>query len=401
MSGAPNGPAPNGTTAGAPAKTRYQLDVYRALAATAVAVFHAYQFNRTGEWPLEGTVWHELLLGTDMFVAMFFVLSGFLLGIPVARAALGDSPPRPARVFLAKRVARLVPAYFAVVLIVWTLTNPELPGNWQDLVLHLTFTHVYSDTYIFWTDGPAWSLADEMHFYLLLAILGPLAYKACRRLASRRARLAVLLGGVGTLAAASLTYKIVAGFVNDVPKDAWSVWFGPVAKLDLFAIGLLMAVAAAGGVRLNQRWKRAASAICGAGLIVVAHLTKPPGNQPEVFMHTIVATGCALVIASTTLIPGAPPRLLSWRPLVTVGLASYSLYLWHEPILRLLGTSGLLPEKGSGWAFGVTAVLLLALAIPVALISYHAIEKTGMKLAATLDSRGRARDYYPGHAVHV
>lgn len=381
-------------TAASDKKTRYQLDVYRALAAVSVAVFHAYQFNRTGHWPLQGTVWHELLLATDMFVAMFFVLSGFLLGLPVMRAALGQSSPRPARVFLIKRVSRLVPAYFAVVLIVWTVTNPSLPGHWRDLLLHLTFTHVYSDTYIFWTNGPAWSLADEMHFYLLLALLGPLAYKLCSRLASRRARLAVLLGGVGTLIGASIAFKVVAAFVYDVPKDSWSTWFGPAAKLDLFAIGLLMAVAAAAGVRLDRRWQRAAFALTGAGLIVVAHLTKPSANQPEVFLHTLVATGCAFVIASTTLIPGAPPRLLSWKPLVTVGLASYSLYLWHEPVLRLLGGLDLLPDKGSPWAFGVTAVLLLLVALPVAQFSYRAIEKTGMKLATTIDSRGRARRYY-------
>ncbi|WP_246258287.1 acyltransferase family protein [Amycolatopsis anabasis] len=391
------GVEPDSLATGAP-KERFQLDVYRALAAMAVATFHAYQSNRGRHWPLEGTVWHELLMATDMFVAMFFVLSGLLLGLPVAKAALGDAPPRSGRVFLIKRVARLVPAYFLVVLVVWAVTNPELPGHWQDLVLHLTFTHVYSDEYIFWTDGPAWSLGDEMHFYLLLAVLGALAYRVCRRLSSRGAKLAVLFGGTGTLIAISVTYKLLAIYVWHMPKDSWATWFGPLAKLDLFAIGLVMAIVAATGVRLTTRWMRIASALTGAGVIVVAHATKPGGDQPDPFVHTIVAVGCALVIASTTLITVPAPRFLSWKPLVAIGLASYSLYLWHEPVLRVLLASGLLPGRGTPLAFGVTAVALLTVAIPLALLSYRVIEKTGMKIAAAFDHKGHARDYYPSSA---
>ncbi|MDI5977279.1 acyltransferase family protein [Amycolatopsis magusensis] len=372
-------------------KQRYQLDVYRALAALAVAVFHAYQSNRTAHWPLEGTVWHEILLATDLFVAMFFVLSGFLLGIPVARAALGLSEPRPARVFLVKRVARLVPLYSLVVLLVWTLTNPEFPGNWRDLLLHLSFTHVYSDDYIFWTNGPAWSLADEMHFYLLLAVLGPLSYRWCARFGGARAKLAVLLTGVGTLIAVSFGYKLLAKYVWAVPHDRWSVWFGPLAKLDLFAIGLLMAVASAAGFRLAARWQRAGFAVAGAGLVYLAHTA----GLSDAVVHTVVGLGCALVITSTTLTTAPPPRFLSWRPLVTVGVASYSVYLWHEPVLRVLGASGLLPDRGTPIAFVVTAVCLLVVVIPLAMLSYQVIEKTGMKLAATIDGRGRARNYYP------
>ena len=72
-----------------------------------------------------------------------------------------------------------------MVLVVWALTNPSLPGHWQDLVLHLTFTHVYSDQYIFWTDGPAWSLAVEFHFYVLMALCMPLVHAAVRRTSTR------------------------------------------------------------------------------------------------------------------------------------------------------------------------------------------------------------------------
>jgi peptidoglycan/LPS O-acetylase OafA/YrhL len=75
---------------------RFALDGYRAVAAVAVLTFHAYQYNRLRYWPLEGTVWHDLMLYSDLAVDMFFVLSGLLLGLPFARAALGMGSQRSA-----------------------------------------------------------------------------------------------------------------------------------------------------------------------------------------------------------------------------------------------------------------------------------------------------------------
>lgn len=70
-------------------------------------------------------------------------------------------------------------------------------------------------------------------------------------------------------------------------------------------------------------------------------------------------------------------------------------------MLRVLDTLGLVPSTGSASAFVVTAVVLLAVAIPVALLSYHAIEKTGMKIAAAFDAKGRPRDYYAPEPLAV
>ncbi|KID28506.1 putative acyltransferase [Prauserella sp. Am3] len=367
---------------------RYQLDVFRAVAALSVAMFHAYQFNRREQWPLEGTFWHDVILATDLFVAMFFLLSGFLLGLPIMRASLGAGPLRPSKAFLIKRFARLVPTYYIVVLLVWSLTNVELPGHWQDLVLHLTFTQVYSDEYIFWTNGPAWSLANEMHYYLLLAVLAGPAHALCARLATRRARIGVLVGGVAALVAVSVGYKLVAWLVWQRPQESWSTWFGPLAKLDVFALGMLVAIGAAAGVRVNGRWVRLGVAVAGAGVVVLGE------SSPRPFQHTVLAIGAGMIIAAAVITDGPVPRLLSWRPLVAVGLSSYSIYLWHEPLLRFLSHVGLDPFAGTAAGFVCTTVLLMIVVIPVGQFSYRFIERTGMKLAAAFDARGRPREYY-------
>ena len=167
---------PTPETTGGGDRRIFPLNALRAVAALSVVVFHAYQFSRSGpevSWPWEGLP-HQLMIGTELFVEMFFLLSGLVLWLPVARALVADEETSSGRAMLLRRTARLLPLYWTVVLVVWALTNPSLPGHWQDLLLHLTFTHVYSDQYIFWTDGPAWTLAVEFHFYLVVALSFPL-----------------------------------------------------------------------------------------------------------------------------------------------------------------------------------------------------------------------------------
>src|SRR6476469_6421737 len=92
-----------------PPRPVYPLGWLRGLAAIFVVFFHAYQNNRTGPtyvWPWSGTA-HQLMLGTDLFVDMFFVLSGLVLWLPVARAAADGREGRPGRVMLYRRLARL------------------------------------------------------------------------------------------------------------------------------------------------------------------------------------------------------------------------------------------------------------------------------------------------------
>ena len=86
--------------------------------------------------------------------------------------------------------------------------------------------------------------------------------------------------------------------------------------------------------------------------------------------------------------------MLRWRPLVWTGVISYSLYLWQEPMLRLLDSAGLLPAPGHSLTFPVAGVVLTAVSLLVAWISYWLIEQTGLKILAAFDREGRKRDYY-------
>ncbi|GAA4434575.1 acyltransferase [Actinokineospora soli] len=377
-------------------KPKLDLEGYRAVAAIMVVVFHAYQHNRFGEhyrWPLEGTIWHHVLMHSDMLVDMFFVLSGFLLGLPYARAALGETKPKAARAFLLRRAVRLLPLYLVVVLTVWAMSNPMLPGDWRDLVLHLTFTHVWSDDKIFYTVGPAWTLGVEAHFYLLLALLGALAQRHCPPLGSRARRVAAMLAVLAGLAAVSLGYKWWAAYVRGFPTEAWSAWFNPLAKLDVLVCGMLLAVASAAGLRWPNFLARQAVGLLGAAAVAAGAALRYTSVHPT-FSHTFFGIGITLVIAATALSKVRGPWWLRWAPLVSLSTVSYSLYLWHEPLLRVLDGRGALPAPGDPWAFPVTAAWLLAVSIPIAYASYHVIEASADRIMGAFDSAGRPREFY-------
>ena len=163
---------------------------------------------------------------------MFFVLSALVLWLPIARAALRrrDRPARTRAALPADGAAAA--ALLPVVLVVWALTNPVAARRTGgDLVLHLTFTHVYSDQYVFWTDGPAWSLGVEFHFYVLMALAVPLVHAAVRRAASRRARLAVVCGAAGAVPGGRARLPRLGDAARPAAAATnWSIWFSPLSR---------------------------------------------------------------------------------------------------------------------------------------------------------------------------
>lgn len=384
-----------GTTGGGDRRV-FPLNALRAVAALSVVVFHAYQFSRSGpevSWPWEGLP-HQLMIGTELFVEMFFLLSGLVLWLPVARALVADEPTSSGRAMLVRRTARLLPLYWTVVLVVWALTNPSLPGHWQDLLLHLSLTHVYSDHYIFWTDGPAWTLAVEFHFYLVVALSFPLIRRVRNRWPGARARLACLLGLPTLLLVVGLVYNVVTIHLMSPDPLNWSVWFSPVSRAGSFALGMFLAVVSAKGVTLATIPRRLAATVGLAALFAIV-ITRPEGGAIGHWWPTLYALGLTVALASVVLHDGPWARVLSEPTLVWLGGLGYGIYLIHEPVLRLASAWGLLPEAQTGSVFLVTAVIVAVPATALAWLSSRTVEAAGLRLATVIDRDGQPRDYYP------
>ncbi|WP_405582128.1 acyltransferase family protein [Streptomyces sp. NBC_01092] len=396
-------PQPPKPSRGSRGSRSVELQGFRGLAALSTVVFHVWQqyyvYDAQGAHAPVDNPYLGALISLEV-IDLFFVMSAYLLTLSYARAAIdGEDRTRPGRDFLFRRATRILPLYFLAVLLVWSLRNPTLPGDWRDLLEHLTFTHVFDQKRIFYTLGPTWSLSLEIAFYLTLVAVGPPAIRACRRLSTRRARVALCASGCAALYLAPVAWIAVAHHALGVPHTNWPVYFGPQARLGGFAAGMLLAVllvALGERGRVGARTATAMAVTAAAGLYALSYYSEAE-NPWHTYYHPLAALlWFALLYGTLHVRTTAHPRwhaLLRARWLTGVGLVSYSLYIWHEPLMLLLYDTGALPRSQAG--FPLAAVFVLAAGVLVATVSYWAVEYPGSLLSALRDKKGRPREFYP------
>lgn len=140
------------------------LDGMRALAAFGVFLFHAGRqtsFFFTDE--------HRTLDHLDVGVAVFFVISGFLIYRPFTAANLAGSPPPDVRSYFRRRALRIYPAYIVALVVLWRLGEIQITDR-VGLLKHLIlFSDYFRDT-----GGAglavAWTLTIEVSFYLIVPL---------------------------------------------------------------------------------------------------------------------------------------------------------------------------------------------------------------------------------------
>ena len=287
---------PEGRPRAGPRRSFPCLDGARAIAASAVVLTHAGFWTGNYTPDLLGRVLNRAEVG----VAIFFVLSGFLLSRPMFRAAAaGRAAPRAAA-YLWRRALRILPAYWLVVVAALLL----LPGNADatagDWLRHLTMVQVYDGRF---AEGLShtWSLATEVAFYLVL----PQLVAALLRLAGRGLwRPGRVLALLGVVSAAGL---------------AWVWW----------------ATAVGGGAA--ELWLPAAALF----LIAATPVTGPPGLAPSTPAEAVTGHLLYLGVGALLVWPlvfgdqraGRARRVLSSRPVVLLGEISYGLFLFHVLVL--------------------------------------------------------------------
>ncbi len=384
--------APSATGRPRPDSRFLELQGQRGLAALAIVVFHVYQYDRSGpdgRYPLEDTALHPLLMGLDGAVDWFFVLSAFLLTLPCARALRDGRPLTTARDFLGRRAVRIVPLYLVAVLLVWVTRNPRLPRDWRDLLEHLTFTQVYDDQRIFSTIGPAWSLAVEVQFYVLIAVLGAVLSRTAARASTPVRRLAPLVVSTAVLGLVSTLWWLVLGVAQDRPAGQYALWFGLPAKLGVLAVGMAAAVVVA--LVPHTLGRTSTWALRGAGvgtflLTASAFVERESGSRDWIFHVLCGVASAAVIVAGALGRPHGRWHRTSVRGLLPwIGLISYSLYLWHEPLLLHLAGNGLLPTPSPS-AFLPSVGIVTTLALLTAWASYWLVEYPSSHLRAFLSA---------------
>ncbi|MCW2776488.1 MAG: acyltransferase 3 [Frankiales bacterium] len=363
------------------------LDGVRALAALTVVLTHVgFQTGEAVSGPFR-----TVLARFDAGVAVFFVLSGFLLHRPQAVAALRGLPLPAVRPYLWRRALRVLPGYWLAVALAAAAVPAVRALSTGALLRQLTLTTIYTGTEQVRGLTQVWSLCTEVSFYLALPLLG--------RLVARRGLRGQLVL-CGALYAVALAWQDVVAHGHLPPHLGY--WLP--GHLDWFALGMALAALSAAGARvLDQVADDAGTCWLGAAaLFAVAGtpLTGPYGLallSPSQTLSRSVLYGLVAVLLVLPAVAGDPGRgpvraLLRSRPAEFLGRVSYGVFLLHLVVLDVALRVLHVP------VFTGRMPLVLAVVLPVSVLlawgSLLLVEQPALRFKDRF--RDRAPDPAPG-----
>jgi peptidoglycan/LPS O-acetylase OafA/YrhL len=308
---------------------RPDVDGLRAIAVSAVIAYHFH---------------NEILPGGFLGVDMFFVISGYVITASLAKLDRSSAQSFFLS-FYSRRIKRIIPALIICVVVTCLLgalfINPRSEAysssmtagifslfGLSNIYFSRAATDYFSSTTQFNLFTHTWSLGVEEQFYLVFPILFWLSVRRSGRTSGRR----FLLGALTSLTILSFVLYI---WLNR--GTAGAAYFMMPPRFWELGIGCLVALASPSATEwVGNRFKLATWL---ASLLLAIALLAPADRQLYTTPAIVVATATVIM----TLRPGAPLyRLLTLPHVRSVGLMSYSLYLWHWSILSI-----------SRWTIGV------------------------------------------------
>jgi peptidoglycan/LPS O-acetylase OafA/YrhL len=413
------------------------IEGLRGLAALSVVIAHV-RIHTAGDADLglAGRV-----LGALDGLTLFFALSGFLLFRPFAASLVNGVPLPSTGRFLRNRALRVFPGYIVILLIAsyvlqttYTRAADAEDGftgardtlgpltEWWHVLANLGMVQTLIPGSLKTGLGVAWSLTTELCFYLLLPVLAWAAAAMVRRGGDRLVAVwlvpafLIALGVAGRLvAAATLTDTSSARVYAEEWGPTWHAVLqrSILPHADLFGYGAVAAVLFVLVERevLRPRTVQALRVIATGAFLVVAAFLVGPGLPSCLGMRqwdtAPVAAACAALIlwAALPTRRGTSSRLgkaLEMRPLHHAGLVSYSLYLWHLPVLWWLAGHGLLMDSSPRGYF-LNCLIVVGVTAALSSLTYHFVEAPALRLKKRTDG-GRAAGVassHPAAAAHT
>ncbi|MCW2991018.1 MAG: acyltransferase 3 [Solirubrobacterales bacterium] len=346
-----------------------RVESMRALAAVSVVIGHLWATAHGFDHPdyILGTLPRRMVFGLTYGVWVFFGLTGYLLFWPFVRRQFNSGGAIDLRRYAYNRALRILPLYYVAVvfLLLFQVPDPTRRMWWRHLLLLQNF---WRDS-IGDVDAPIWSVVVEVQFYALLPLLAWGIFKVAGR--SRRHAFAVL----AVLGIASMVARQVLALWADNP--ALELWrFELPTTFGFFAAGMSVAL-------LRSAWEERRPAFLD-GPLGAPWLWLAAAVPLWIVMcwrfsyENLSALGVFLIVGAMVLPlrPWSGLRVFDFKPLALLGVVSYSLYVWHAPIILALDGGRTINPHG----FPAVLAVFLPLLVAVAAVSYLIIERPALKL---------------------
>ena len=298
------------------------------------------------------------LSGGYIGVDVFFVISGYLISAAILKEMANGTFSIVS--FYERRIRRIFPALIVMLLGTCALAYHYLfPTEMVDFGRSLLAAMLSVSNFFFWHeagyfDAPSaykpllhtWSLAVEEQFYIFF----PIFLVLIRKTAPHRLKAAIF-------AVTGITFALAVYYTHSNASEAF--FFAPLRAWELL-LGTIVSQRYLPSIR-TAIGRNVASAV-GILLIIAAGFFYTPQTSFPGFSALAPCIGAALIIAAGETGQSVVGSLLSLRPVVWVGLISYSLYLWHWPVLVFQNVGAMvapLPEDDRRLKLAMLAISML------------------------------------------
>ena len=340
------------------------LNLLRAFAAFTVILYHVIVLLPWDGFAHQGPlVWFRLgWMGVDVF----FVISGFVIALSALSLVAQHPPLQARRLFMRRRLARIAPLYLLSGVFFVLVVQPELlqqPDFTANAATHLLFIHNLFPQWHGAINGPSWSIAAEMQFYLLICLLMPwLAKRSPLQILALFLPVAWLLRGAVAL---------IGPQQELIPHHMFIFATQMPMMLDLFGFGIALACWLKQPNRyVHPLWFLGVGTLAFAAAFYLLMLYPGYWQQPlmVMFWRTLFGIGVVGMLALLALWKPRPSML--FRIGHYLGDISYGLYLWHMPVLLLLKQQALFTSDPVHFCLAVCGITTL-----LAAVSWHLLEQ--------------------------
>lgn len=338
-----------------------ELDGWRAISVLLVILHHVFSIQYPDAVQHFYLPWHILGLAGFLGVDTFFVISGFVICrlLIMEESRLGSVSLKG---FYYRRVFRILPPLFVYLgFLTLMIATGLIQERWTSLAIAASFLYDLNFLPSSWFLGHTWSLAVEEQFYLLFPTIWVLCRRAWRGLVFALAFFACVAWNV----------SLVLFHDQNPVVDARTR-----AGFACICFGVLMAI-------YEPRVRSIARRVPGFVVLIVAlvllvHPVPSGAVLGALYSAMIMPPAIGLVLMYSVENRGRFSAFLCSRPVQAVGLTSYGIYLWQQPLTGPISLYSRLP---------VAPPVLLPLLCVVVPLSYFFVEKPAMRLGKRL-SRG-------------